>query len=116
MDPTEDREWTRRVAEPLRYRRYTGLNHGGIPSIFFEFDLPNGQRDVPEEIYKVIKSVKTLPRLTGDRCGMRDTGLEFRQGIWRLPDNPLGRIAADALDFRLHELAERMKHEQSNSR
>ena len=116
MDRTERRGWTRRITGPIQYRRYTGLNHANLPSIFFDFDLPPGQRDVPEDVYKVIKSVKTLPRLSEGYYGTQDTGLECRGGIWRLPDTPLGRTAADALDFRLRELAERIEHEQGSSR
>lgn len=116
MDRTEGREWTVRVTGPIRYRRYTGLNQGGLPSIFFDFDLPPGQRDVPDDVYKVIKSVKQLPRPEGKGQGMRYTGLEFRQGIWRLPDDPLGRTAADVLDARLRELAERIEHDQGTTR
>lgn len=116
MERGYGREWTVRITGPVRYRRYTATNHVNKPSIFFEFDLPPGQREVPKEIYDAIKSVQFLPRSPEHGGGVRATGLEYRQGIWRLPNNSLGRTAADMLDARLAELAERAEEQQGRGR
>jgi hypothetical protein len=111
MERNKGREWTVRLTGPVRYRRYTGLNNANMPSIFFAFDAPPGQKEVPKDIYDVIKSVKHLVRGAEHGGGLHDTGLEYRQGIWRLPDTEFGRTAADVLDARLADLATKMERD-----
>ena len=92
MDRSKGREWAVKLTGPLRWRRYTGLNEGNRETVFFEFDLPPGQREVPKDVYDVIKSVQYLERSPEDGGGRYNTGLECRRGIGnsprRTPDVP----------------------------
>lgn len=116
MERGNGREWTVRLAGPVRYRRYTASDHLNRPTIFFEFDLPPGEREVPKDVYDVIKSMKYLHRSEDHGGGVRPTGLENRRGTWRFPDTPVGRTAADVLDAKLAALAHRAEKQQGWNR
>lgn len=116
MDRAKGREWTVRLNGPVPYRRYSGLNEGNRETIFFEFDLPPGQREVPPEVYAVIKSVQYLERSPEHGGGRCNTGLECRRGIWQFPATHTGRTAADILDAKLADLAQQLDNEQSQTR
>jgi hypothetical protein len=108
MDRSKGREWTVRLTGPLRYRRYTGHNEANRPTIYFEFDVPPGDQRLPDAVFQVIKSVQYLERGPRHGGGTFNSGLECRRGIWRFPDTPTGRTAADVLDAKLSELASKM--------
>jgi hypothetical protein len=115
------RSWTERHTGSICYRRVTGTDAVGRPSIMFQFILPQGETELPKPIYDTIRELKHLDRGSGHGRGTRPTGLEFmldskRGKYWRLPDNNTGRTAADVLDHRLFELAERLDQEQSRDR
>jgi hypothetical protein len=112
--------WTRRVGS-VSYRRFTGLDGGDRPSIFFRFDLPSGQNELPQEIYDILHELKHLHRKAQHREGSQFTGLEFKRDprhgrVWRLPNDPTGRTAADIIDAKLADLAEKIEREQGPSR
>jgi hypothetical protein len=104
------RSWTERLTGPIRYRRFTDLDAGGRPSIFFKFELAPGQRDLPQEVYDVLNEMKQLNPRFGHGIRPRPTGLEFNRSkkhgrVWRMPDNQVARTAADIIDGKLRVLA-----------
>jgi hypothetical protein len=106
------RGWTERFTGPIRYRRYTDLDAGGRPSVIFRFELAPGQSDLPQAVYDVLHELKYLDRNPDfpQGGGKYPTGLGFNRDkkhgrVWRLPDTPTGRTAADIIDAKLRDLA-----------
>src|SRR5690348_15205542 len=56
------RTWTERFTGPIRYRKFTDIDAGGQPSIFFKFELAPGQSDLPQEVYDILHELKFLKR------------------------------------------------------
>ena len=113
------RGWTERFTGPIRYRRFTELDGGGRPSIFFKFELAPGQSDLPQGVYDVLHELKYMDR-TPDLdhgSGKYPTGLAFSRSkklgrVWRLPDNSTGRTAADIIDGKLRNLAATLEQQR----
>ena len=119
----QGRGWTDRFTGPIRYRRYTDLDGGGKPSIFFKFELAPGLSDLPQEVYDILHQLKHLNRNPehGKGTGRYPTGLEFQRSrkhgrVWKLPDDSTGRTAADIIDARLLDLANKIEQEQAKGR
>lgn len=118
------RGWTQRFTGPIRYRRFTDLDAGGRPSIFFKFELAPGQSDLPQGVYDILHELKYLDRNPADLEHGRNpcpTGLTFNRSkkhgrVWRLPDTPPGRTAADVIDGKLRTLAATLEREPGQSR
>jgi hypothetical protein len=117
------RTWTRRVAGPVKYRRFTANDCVGRPSILFKFEPSSGQADLPPEIYDILKSVKFLNRNPdlGHGSGRYPTGLQFMRGkpwgkVWRLPDDSTGRTAADWIDAQIKDLMGSLEQDSNRSR
>jgi hypothetical protein len=117
------RSWTERFTGPIRYRRYTDLDGGGRPSIFFKFELAPGQSDLPQEVYDILHQLKHLDRNPkhGRGSGQYPTHLEFQRSkkhgrVWKLPDDTTGRTAADIIDAKLSDLAHKLDRDQATSR
>jgi hypothetical protein len=116
------RSWTERLTGPTRYRRFSDLDAGGRPSIFFKFELPHDQ--LPPAVYDILHELKYLDRDPADHeHGNRPcpTGLAFDRSkkhrhAWRLPDTPVGRTAADRIDAKLRDLAHHLEQEQGRDR
>lgn len=113
------RSWTERLSGPVRYRRFTDLDAIGRPSIFFRFELAPGQDDLPQEVYDVLREMKHLKARPGHGTKPCPTHLEFNRSrkhgrVWRMPDDPTGRTAADIIDAKLSDLAERLADEPSS--
>lgn len=120
-DKRRGRTWTERLGGSIRYRRYTDYDGGGRPSILFKFELAPGQSDLPQEVYDILHQLKYLDPSPGHGRKPHYTGLEFtrdtRHGrVWRLPDDPTGRTAADIIDAKLSDLARNMDEKQSQGR
>jgi hypothetical protein len=109
------RSWTERSNGKIRYQRFSDVNGGGRPSIFYRFEVPPGQDEVPQAVYDILNSLKRMDRGGHERGGGDFfTGLKFRRDtrhgkVWELPDTPTGRTVADMLDSRLAELACRVE-------
>jgi hypothetical protein len=108
------RSWTERYTGPIRYRRFTDIDAGGRPSIFFKFEDDSA---LPPEVWDILRSMKRMDRGSAHGGGEHDTGLTFNRSkkhgrVWRLPDHQTGRTAADIIDARLSELAQRIDDEQ----
>lgn len=117
----QPRSWTQRTREPLRFRRYADKDHLGRPSIIYRFEPDHGQADLPEEVYRILQSLKHIVRGPEHGGGLVATGLEFKRDpkhgrIWRLPDTPLGRTAADIIDAKLLDLAREMEAGEGRGR
>ena len=118
------RSWTERFTGPVRYRRFTDLDAGGRPSIFFKFELAPGQSDLPQGVYDILHEMKYLDRNPADHeHGQKPcpTGLAFNRSkkhgrVWRLPDTAVGRTAADIIDGKLRDLAATLEGEAGPSR
>lgn len=116
---SQGRGWTVRLAG-IRYRRFSDLDAGGRPSIFFKFELPPGQTDVPQKVYEILHELKYLPPSRGHNKPC-PTGLQFNRSkkhgrVWVMPDNSTGRTAADCIDSRLRLLAAEIEEERGRSR
>jgi hypothetical protein len=112
----QGRGWTQRFAGSLRYRRFTDVSAGGLPSIFFKVELEPGQSKMPDEVYEVFHSLKSLKRSPERGGGEYPTGLVFNRSkkhgrVWVLPDNTTGRTVADIIDAKLGDLASKMERE-----
>lgn len=121
MERDKGREWSVRLTGRVRYRRYSDLDAGGRPSIFFKFEPAPGETDLPEEVYAVLQGVKHLDRPRGQGKGKLHTHLEFTRSkkhykAWRLNDDAEGRYAADILDQRLSEVAEQLERGEGAAR
>lgn len=115
------RGWTKRLTGPIRYRRFTDLDAGGRPSIFFRFELAPGQSDLPQGVYDVLHELKHLKARPGRDSEPQPTHLEFTRTkkhgrVWRMPDNPQGRTAADIIDAKLADLAAELGAEPERGR
>ena len=115
------RTWTVRCTGAVRYRRFCDEDGGGRPSIILKFELPAGQTELPKQVYDVLHSMKFLDRSQGHGRGKQPTHLEFKRDtkhgrVWRLPDTPTGRMAADIIDARLADLAKLLDNEQGKVR
>jgi hypothetical protein len=113
----QGRGWTERFTGPVRYRRFTKKDDGGRPSIFIKVEEPTDGSKMPEEVWDIIRSVKYLDRGPEHGGGEHHTGLSFTRSrkygrAWRLPDTAIGRTAADIIDARLSEFAERLDREE----
>ena len=111
------RPWTDRYTGAIRYRRYTDLDGGGRPSILFKFELPPGQTELPQEVYAILQEMKHMEPRLGHGGKPQRSSLEFTRDtkhgrVWRLNDDPTGRTAADLIDAKLFELAERLDAER----
>jgi hypothetical protein len=56
------RGWTERFTGPIRYRRFTDLDGGGRPAIFFKFQLAPGQTDLPQGVYDILQDTISSKR------------------------------------------------------
>ena len=118
------RSWTERLTGPIRYRRFTDIDAGGRPSLFFKFELAPGQSDLPQGVYDILHEMKFLKRTPGDlEHGDKPcpTGLAFNRSkkhgrVWRMPDTPQGRTAADIIDAKLADLAAELSTEPQRGR
>ena len=115
------RSWTERLAGPIRYHRFTDLDAIGRPSIFFRFELAPGQDDLPQGVYDVLREMKHLKARPGHGEKPCPTHLEFNRSrkhgrVWRMPDDPTGRTAADIIDAKLADLAAELDAEPGRSR
>jgi len=115
------RGWTERLTGSIRYRRFTDIDAGGRPSILFKFELAPGQNDLPQAVYDVLNQMKHLDGGSEHGGGNRHTGLTFNRSkkhgrVWRLPDDPTGRTAADIIDAKLSDLAATLDSEQGQAR
>lgn len=117
------RNWTQRSKGQFIYRRFTANDSIGRPSILFKFELAAGQTELPQAVYEILQSVKYLDRnpAHGFGTGLCPTGLSFMRHkthgrVWRLPDNGVGRTAADIIDARLTDLAEKLHNEKGQGR
>jgi hypothetical protein len=115
------RGWTKRLTGQIRYRRFTDLDGGGRPSIFFKFELAPGQSDLPQEVYDILHELKELKVRPGRDSQPTPTHLEFSRTkkfgrVWRLPDNQKGRTAADIIDAKLSDLAATLDSEPGQTR
>lgn len=118
------RSWTERLAGPIRYRRFTDTDPAGRPSIFFKFELAPGQDDLPQGVYDILHEMRFLKRNANDlEHGMKPcpTGLAFNRSkkhgrVWRMPDTPPARTAADIIDAKLSDLAATLDSEPGPSR
>lgn len=104
------RTWTKRVSGPIRYRRFTARDTCGAPGIFFSFDLPPGERALPQAVYGILQEMKYLQRRPGDTSKPQPSGLRFVRDkklghVWKLPPTPSGQLAADLIDAKLTEYA-----------
>jgi hypothetical protein len=109
-----ERSWTERATGPIRYRRFTDIDAGGRPSIFFKFEQESA---VPPEVWDILHSMKQMDRGPAHGGGQHHTGLTFNRSkkhgrVWRLPDDQTGRTAADIIDVRLSNLAERLDDDE----
>ena len=115
------RGWTARYSGQVRYRRFTDLDAGGRPSIFFKFEPAPGQLELPPEVYAVLKEMRYLDRDAEHGFGQRPTALTFNRSkkhgrVWRMPDTPAGRTAADIIDGKLMDVAEKLDQEHARGR
>lgn len=113
--------WTERLTGEVRFRRFSALDAGKEPAIFFKFDLAPGQSDLPPEVYSILHEMKHLNRGPEHGGGQHPTGLRFKRTkefgrVWRLSDTPNGRHAADILDGKLRTLAEKLETEHGRGR
>lgn len=115
----QGRGWTSRFAGRIRYRRFTDLDAGGRPSIFFKFE----SSDLPQAVYDILHELKYLNRNPNGEHGngLCPTGLAFNRSkkhgrVWRLPDNPVSRVAADIIDAKLTDLAHQLEQEPGRGR
>jgi hypothetical protein len=120
-DKQPGRSWTERFTGPIRYRRFTDIDAGGRPAILFKFELAPGQSDLPQEVYDILHQLKHLDPHPGHGTKPHFTGLTFNRSkkhgrVWRLPDDPTGRTAADIIDAKLSVLAEKLDREQGMGR
>ena len=104
------RGWTERLSGPIRYRRFTDVAAGGRPSILFRFELAPGQSDLPQGVYDILHELKYLEARPGRDSKPTPTHLEFNRSkkhgrVWRMPDTPQARTAADIIDAKLADLA-----------
>lgn len=115
------RSWTERLTGQIRYHRFTDLDAGGRPSIFFKFELAPGQSDLPQEVYDILHEMKSLQPRPFHGYKPQPTGLEFNRSkkhgrVWRMPDNPSTRTAADIIDGKLRDLAQQIDQGQDQGR
>jgi hypothetical protein len=108
------RGWTERFTGPIRYRRFTDYDHSGRRAIFFKFEPAPGQGDQPQAVYDILQEMKHMQRGPGHGRGQQPTNLTFVRSkkhgrVWRLPDDPVGRTAADIIDAKLQDLATQME-------
>jgi hypothetical protein len=112
------RGWTERFSGPIRYRRYSDKDAGGRPCIFFKIEAPSGQSELATAVFDIIKGLRYVDRGKG---GIRPTGLTFNRDrihgrVYKLPDNPLGRLAADIIDAKLSDLAQSIENDPTLGR
>jgi hypothetical protein len=109
------RPWTQRTKGDVQYVRYTGKGYDGKEHIFFKFNLPVGQRLVGQPVFDILQELRTLD---GYPTGLKNVkGRQYPKGmLWQLPDNPVGRTAADIIDAKLSDLAHQMESDQTRDR
>lgn len=115
------RGWTSRFKGPIRYRRFTDIDAGGRPAIFFKFEQAPGQTDLPQEVYDILHQMKHLDRGSDHGGGKHHTNLTFKRSkkhgrVYRLDDNPTGRTTADIIDAKLRDLAHELESHEKRSR
>ncbi len=108
-DWTQRRSWTKRVAGPVQFERFTALNAGGVPRIHFVFRIPEGKEKLDDDVYQIINEHKTWP--DGHPTGLRFSRDRIHGKTFNLPDDVDGRNVADRLDRKLMALARRLKSE-----
>lgn len=118
------RGWTKRSGE-IQYRRYSGVDAGNRPCIFFKVEQPilNGQNELAQAVYEIFRDLKYLDRdpAKGHGSGREPTGLTFERDrvhgkVWKVRDDPTGRTVSDIIDARLSELAEKLHDDPGRSR
>lgn len=119
-DERPGRGWTERFG-PIRYRRFTDVDAGGRPSIFFKFELSPGQSEMPKEVWDILHSLRQIDRGPTHGGGRHYTGLQFNRSkkhgrVWRLPDSQTGRTAADIIDARLADLITKIEEGKDHGR
>ena len=107
------RSWTQRNVQPVKYQRYSDLDAGGTPRIFFKFELPPGHDKPEQAILDIKEKWKTI---NGCPTGLKVVNDRVHGKTWRLPDNKVGRTAADFIDVDLLKLAHKMTDEPGFSR
>lgn len=107
------RTWTERLEHPVKYRRYTANNAAGFPFIFLKFDFPPGQSTLHPEVFSVLQEMTTLDGRTA--TGLKLVRDKIHGKVWRLPDSEIGRTAADVIDGKLRDIADRTRG-RANSR
>ncbi len=96
------RTWTQQLAGPVKYRR---ISDDTMRIIAFKFDLPAGEK-VPEAALAVMREHKQ--GVDGAPTGLKFQDTRKHGKIWSLPNDAEGRILADKIDFKLHEVAQKM--------
>jgi hypothetical protein len=98
------RSWTETYNQPLRYERFTDdRSH----KIMFRFKLPAGQAKPPEEVLELMRSHMQTPEGEPTGLGFRD--LRSHGKVWIIPNDAEGRDLADKIDFKLTQLAAKIK-------
>lgn len=111
---THRRSWTRRPEGALRYERYSALDAGGRPRIFFAFTPPAGQTRIGDAVYDVMNEHKHTP--DGHSTGLRYSRDRIHGATWNIEDTERGRALADHIDMALQTLAARTPDERGPAR
>lgn len=106
---TPEHPWASRIVENIKYCRYSGVDSGGRPSIFFKIEYSPGHEKVKVDITKHLNSFK---RLNGNETNFKLRKDRIHGWAWRLPDTFFGRQVADIIDNSLGDFAEKIDREQ----
>lgn len=108
---THRRSWGRRLSGPVQYERFSALDAGGRPRIFWRFTLPPGQDKLPDAVYAVMQDHKKS--LDGYPTGLKWTTHDRIHGkTWNIEDTERGRAIADSIDMALKAVAEKLERER----
>jgi hypothetical protein len=104
------RTWVVRLSGPIRYRKFTALDGGNRRSIFYRFELPEGDTKLPPEVFAVLHEMKHLRPRSGHGLKAQFSGLKFVNDtihgkVWRLNNDETGRFTSEIIDAKLADLA-----------
>jgi hypothetical protein len=107
---THRRNWGQRLSASVQYERFSALDAGGRPRIFWRFTLPPGQDKLDDAVYATMHEHKKDD--DGYPTHLKWSHDRIHGKTWNIEDTERGRAIANRIDMALKAVAEKLEREQ----
>ena len=104
---TNRRTWGKRLSGQVQYERWSALDAGGRPRIFFRLTPPPGQDQVDPAIWSIMEEHRK--DTDGYPTNLKYTKDRIHGKTWNIEDTERGRAIANRIDMALESLAEQLE-------